>query len=93
MRTANISVRVLFGVAAGTLGLSLAMLHASPQTAPPVASGGNTAAPSPAPAPSSDYVIGPDDVLTIQFWRDKDVSGDAVVRPDGKISLPLVNDV
>ena len=39
------------------------------------------------------YVIGPDDVLTIVFWRDKDMSADVVVRPDGKISLPLLNDV
>jgi len=40
-----------------------------------------------------DYVIGPDDVLTIVFWREKDLSGDVAVRPDGKISLPLLNDV
>lgn len=41
----------------------------------------------------SDYVIGPDDELSIMFWRDKDLSGDVTVRPDGKISLPLLNDV
>ena len=40
-----------------------------------------------------DYLIGPDDVLFVSFWRDKDLSTDAVVRPDGKISLPLLNDV
>src|SRR5919112_3815723 len=39
------------------------------------------------------YVIGPEDVLTILFWRDKDMSGDFIVRPDGKISTPLLNDV
>ena len=39
------------------------------------------------------YVIGPEDVLTIVFWRDKDMSGDVVVRPDGQITLPLLNDV
>jgi polysaccharide biosynthesis/export protein len=39
------------------------------------------------------YIIGTDDVLTVVFWREKDVSGDVVVRPDGKISLPLINDV
>lgn len=44
------------------------------------------------PVPA-DYVIGPDDVLTVVFWRDKDLSGDVVVRPDGKISIPLLNDV
>jgi len=39
------------------------------------------------------YVIGADDVLTIVFWRDKEMSAEAVVRPDGRISLPLLNDV
>ena len=39
------------------------------------------------------YVIGPDDLLSVVFWRDKDMSADVVVRPDGKISLPLLNDV
>lgn len=39
------------------------------------------------------YVIGPDDVLSILFWRDKDTSTDVVVRPDGKITLPLLNDI
>jgi polysaccharide export outer membrane protein len=43
--------------------------------------------------PPADYVIGADDVLTVVFWRDKDMSSDVVVRPDGKISLPLLNDV
>jgi len=38
------------------------------------------------------YVIGPEDVLTIHFWREKDLSGDVVVRPDGRISLPLLNE-
>jgi polysaccharide export outer membrane protein len=56
-----------------------------PANTPPVAA----AAP---PVPPS-YVIGVEDVLTIVFWRDKDMSGEVVVRPDGKISLPLLNDV
>jgi polysaccharide export outer membrane protein len=50
-----------------------------------------------APAASAtlppDYVIGPEDVLSIAFWRDKELSADVVVRPDGKISLPLLKDV
>jgi polysaccharide export outer membrane protein len=39
------------------------------------------------------YVIGVDDHLAITFWRDKDLSAEVVVRPDGRISLPLINDV
>jgi polysaccharide export outer membrane protein len=40
-----------------------------------------------------DYVIGVEDVLNVVFWRDKDLSAEVVVRPDGKISLPMLNDV
>ncbi|HKB10343.1 MAG TPA: polysaccharide biosynthesis/export family protein [Vicinamibacterales bacterium] len=40
------------------------------------------------------YVIGVDDVLSILFWRDKDLSAPEItVRPDGKVTLPLLNDV
>ena len=39
------------------------------------------------------YVIGVDDVLSIVYWRDKEMTNDVVVRPDGMISLPLLNDV
>ena len=43
--------------------------------------------------PPPDYVIGPDDVLTVVFWREKELSSEVSVRPDGKITLPLMNDV
>jgi polysaccharide export outer membrane protein len=41
------------------------------------------------------YVIGPEDVLTILFWSEteKKMSGDFIVRPDGKISMSLLNDI
>ena len=44
-------------------------------------------------SPPGDYTIGPDDILTIVFWKEKDMSSDVAVRPDGRISLPLLNDV
>jgi polysaccharide biosynthesis/export protein len=49
--------------------------------------------PRPKDAPSNDYIIGPDDLLSIVFWRDQQLSTDALVRPDGKISIPLLDDV
>ena len=39
------------------------------------------------------YVIGPGDVLGVVFWREKELSGDVAVLPDGKITLPLINEV
>ena len=49
-------------------------------------------APKPIVLPAG-YVIGPEDVLSVVVWREKDMSLDVVVRPDGKISLPLLKDV
>jgi polysaccharide export outer membrane protein len=41
----------------------------------------------------SDYVIGADDVLRISVWKEPDLSEMLPVRPDGKISMPLLNDI
>src|ERR1700704_1853396 len=40
-----------------------------------------------------DYVIGADDNLHIAVWKEPDLTASLPVRPDGKISLPLLNDV
>src|SRR5580693_7356359 len=41
----------------------------------------------------SDYVLGSDDQLHITVWKEADFSVTLPVRPDGKISLPLINDI
>ena len=41
----------------------------------------------------SGYLIGPEDVIEIAVWGNTDVTRTMPVRPDGKISLPLLNDV
>jgi polysaccharide export outer membrane protein len=41
----------------------------------------------------SDYIIGPEDMLNVNVWKEAEMSGTVPVRPDGKISLPLLNDV
>ena len=41
----------------------------------------------------SDYVIGADDTLHISVWKEPDLTETLPVRPDGKISMPLLNDV
>ncbi|KEF32215.1 Polysaccharide export protein [Marinobacter nitratireducens] len=49
-----------------------------------------------APLPSEeakDYVLGPTDVVQVSVWRNDDLSISVPVRPDGKISVPLVGDV
>ncbi len=39
------------------------------------------------------YIIGPMDVLEIQVWKEPDFSRQVLVRPDGKITLPLIGDI
>jgi polysaccharide export outer membrane protein len=41
----------------------------------------------------ADYLIGPGDVLSIDVWKEEELSKQVSVRLDGKISLPLVNDI
>lgn len=43
--------------------------------------------------PSADYKIGPQDVVRVDVWKEPDITRTIPVRPDGKISLPLLNDV
>lgn len=84
-----------------TLTLATALTAAtcvSAQQAPVTTQGNGGAPPPGVTIPKGvetppDYVIGPDDVLTVVFWREKDLSNDVTVRPDGMITLPLVNDV
>jgi polysaccharide export outer membrane protein len=51
--------------------------------------------PAPATAPMVDYsyVIGPGDSLNINVWRNPELTMSVVVRPDGKISAPLVEEL
>jgi polysaccharide export outer membrane protein len=61
-----------------------------------VQAGKKTANPPNVPSPqpvSDDYIIGPSDVLAINVWKDAELSRTVPVRPDGKISLPLIGEL
>jgi len=88
------------------LGLTTQSLWAQDEVyVKPVPKSANTskpALPAPVPAPTAnapadnappDYVIGADDTLHISVWKEPDLTATLPVRPDGKISLPLLNDV
>ncbi len=75
---------------------------AAQETHPTVASASDKAAGAPSMDRSSEkadmivtpeYIIGPEDVLEIIVWRNADLSKVVTVRPDGRISLPLIGDV
>ena len=44
-------------------------------------------------APHDNYVIGAEDILTVNVWKEPELSRQVPVRPDGMISLPLLGDV
>jgi len=90
-----------FVFVAGMVLLSFAMLlpSATAQGDTPVADAPKTDKNKPAEPPAvsqalpSDYVIGADDQLKISVWNEANLSETVPVRPDGKISMPLLNDV
>lgn len=65
--------------------------HGAPATNP--AASVQQAAPQSGAAADNSYVIGDDDVLAINVWNEPDLKQPIPVRPDGKISLPLVGDI
>ncbi len=48
---------------------------------------------APVPPDSDKYLIGPEDVLFIQVWKEEQLSQPVMVRTDGKISLPLIDEI
>lgn len=92
-------VRNVVSVLTLLCGLLATIPAAAQNQAPPASrSDGSATAPvksdsaSPAVDPKT-YVIGAQDVLMIKVWREMDFTGPYTVRPDGKISMPLVGDV
>jgi polysaccharide export outer membrane protein len=61
--------------------------------APKVIPGTTDAATTGAAVDPKTYVIGPEDVLYVNVWREKDFTSAYAVRPDGKITIPLVGDM
>ena len=86
------------GVSASVICLALSIgLWAQTQPSAPPASAPHSEQPAQSPdvstAHDSTFVIGNDDVLAINVWKEPDVSRSVPVRSDGKISLPLVGEV
>ena len=81
-RSLLVSIFILVGVFAG-------------QTTRTALDGGDAAAAAAVklPVPAAEYVIGPDDVLAVNVWKEPEISRTLPVRPDGNISLPLIGDL
>src|SRR3982074_1431389 len=73
-------------------GLGASAIRSTPQNSDGARSARSSSTNTP-PATDPDYKIGPQDMLRIDVWKEPDISRIVPVRPDGKITLPLVNDV
>ena len=78
------STRVVYALAVALLTLALTGCAARPVSPTPT---------DPNPLDMEDYVIGAADVLRISVWKNAELGVGVPVRPDGKISVPLVDDV
>src|SRR5262245_53523788 len=88
MRLTSVVVSIAIVVAAA---LAFAPAVSAQQAAPKPAA--VPQAPQKAGAAPSEYVIGPEDVLQVSVWKNDTLSRVVPVRPDGKISMPLLHDV
>lgn len=90
---------VILFAAGGNARAAFQDKKAEKQDAPSAAMRSNSTAgddsrPTPTPATTDpSYMIGPEDMLDINVWKEPDMTRVVPVRPDGKISLPLINDV
>jgi len=89
-----VTKRLVLAVAAACLlGVGVSPSRAQGQTPRPSTGAAANATAAAVVTPPADYTIGPEDQLSVIFYTDKGMSADVIVRPDGKISLPLINDM
>ena len=83
----------LFASLLASLSALAGLMLADRATATEAAASAAVAPAAPASPVSADYLIGPGDTLEIFVWRNPDLTITVPVRPDGKISTPLVEDM
>src|SRR5262247_1607919 len=72
-----------------TLLLASSVIGAQSVPRPPAPATPNTGGSSSV----EEYIIGPEDGLSINVWKEPDITSSVTVRPDGKIGMPLLGDV
>ncbi len=85
-KVAKLACMAVFGFVAIGVWAQTGQADNSVKTAPPEVQASGPGVPA-------DYLIGADDTLHITVWKEPDMSSSLPVRPDGKISMPLLDDV
>jgi polysaccharide export outer membrane protein len=90
------SLALILGVGLGILMASASAIAEGVDTKRPLSVSSKTdsgAADKALLTVTPDYIIGPEDILEITVWKNADLSKQVQVRPDGRISLPLLGDI
>jgi len=82
------TVIATFGLCLGSLAQSTPAFPAATSMSVSSLDGANTS-----PVTTPDYQIGADDILAINVWKEPDLCRTVPVRPDGKITMPLIGDL
>jgi polysaccharide export outer membrane protein len=94
-----VGAKLALGLLAGSIWLAAQDTPQKPQeTPPPEPAKPETAEPAkttplPVNVDPKTFSLGPEDVIQVRVWREPDLSGQLVVRPDGKITMPLIREV
>ena len=93
VRTAMLGVAIFLSASNGLFAQAASKAQAPPAASPAASQPTQSVEPTATKAHDDSFVIGNDDVLAINVWKEPDVSRSIPVRSDGKISLPLVGEV
>jgi polysaccharide export outer membrane protein len=91
-----VAVAMLLGFASASVAAQNAAKEKEKSTtdsSPGQASSGQSSSGQPMSVAGPSYLIGADDVLLVSVWKEPDLTITLPVRPDGNISMPLLNDV
>jgi polysaccharide export outer membrane protein len=95
-----LGAKLALGLLAGTVWLAAQDTPQKPPETPPQQEPAKPDTTEPAkttPLPVNvdpkTFSLGPEDVILVRVWREPDLSGQLVVRPDGKITMPLIREV
>jgi polysaccharide export outer membrane protein len=86
-------MKAVWCVAIGMMFAAAGLQGQSSASAKPAATQPQASSQPAAATTDASYKIGPQDVLRVDVWKETEISRSVPVRPDGKISLPLLNDV
>lgn len=92
-RIGIVTVLALFMALLPTAGFAQQSAASDPPNAIKAATANSSAHAAAVGSVPADYRIGVSDVIAVNVWKDADLSGIVPVRPDGKISLPLIGDL